>query len=308
MASLVDDHPTGLSRVGGGAGLGNRRRDSNVQDPRMLNREFRTMVLLAIGLALTLGACADPEPGGTTTTAPEPGTTTTTTEPGPTTGPELRATCGAVELAGGLDPVLPATPIDAEGEAALAVIDELAPVESALLDQYEWFTAESIDDRLILFGVPIGEMPADSLPYASATFQPDGDTWLPEGWGQCRIEVSSPGFGNAYWVLDPEIDPATSGTELHVLINERECASGEPPVGREILPVVLEEPDSITITVLVEPVSGGANCPSNPWHPITIDLSESVGDRTLFDASVAPRIERTWPPSQELLDSFGSQP
>lgn len=268
------------------------------------------MVLLAIGLALVLAACADPEPGGTTTTAPEPGTTTTTTttEPGPTTGPELRATCGAVELAGGLDPVLPSTPIDSEGEAALAVIDELAPAESGFLDQYEWFTAESTDDRLILFGIPIGETPADAPPYADASFERDGDTWRPEGWGQCRVEVSSPGFGNAYWVLDPDSDPAASGTELHVLINERACASGEPPVGREIVPVVLEEPDTITITVLVEPISGAANCQSNPWHPITIDLSEPVGDRTLFDASVAPRIERFWPPSQELLDSFGSQP
>lgn len=273
----------------------------------MLNREFRTMVLLAIGLALTLGACADPEPGGTTTTASEPGTTTT--EPGPTTtGPELRATCGAVELAGGLDPVLPSTPIDSEGEAALAAIDEVAPAESGFLDQYEWFTAESTDDRLILFGVPLRETPDGAPPYADATFEREGDTWRPGGWGQCRVEVSSPGFGNAYWVLDPDIDPASTGTELRVLINERECASGEPPVGREILPVVLEEADSITITVLVEPVSGGANCPSNPWHPITIDLSEPVGDRTLFDASVAPQIERTWPPSQELLDSFGSQP
>jgi hypothetical protein len=203
---------------------------------------------------------------------------------------------------------LPSTPVDSEGEAALAVIDELAPVESALLDQYEWFTAESADDRLILFGVPLGEMPTDSLPYASATFQPDGDTWLPEGWGQCRIEVSSPGFGNAYWVLDPEIDPASSGTELHVLINERECASGEPPVGREIVPVVLEEADSVTIAVLVERVSGAAECPSNPWHPITIELSEPVGDRTLFDASVAPQIERFWPPGQDVLDSLGAQP
>jgi hypothetical protein len=272
----------------------------------MLNREFRTMVLLGIGLALVLAACADPELGGTTTTEPEPGTTTT--EPGPTTtGPELRATCGAVELAGGLDPVLPSTPIDSEGEAALAAIDEVAPAESSFFDQYEWFTAESTDDRLTLFGVPLGETPDGAPPYANATFERDGDTWRPEGWGQCRVEVSSPGYGVAHWVLDPTIDPASSGTELHVLINERECASGEPPVGREILPVVLEEPGSITITVLVEPVSGGAECPSNPWHPITIDLSEPVGGRSLFDSSVAPAIERFWPPGQDVLDSFGSQ-
>jgi hypothetical protein len=263
----------------------------------MLNREFRTMVLLGIGLALVLAACADPELGGTTTT-----------EPGPTTtGPELRATCGAVELAGGLDPVLPSTPIDSEGEAALAAIDEVAPAESSFFDQYEWFTAESTDDRLTLFGVPLGETPDGAPPYANATFERDGDTWRPEGWGQCRVEVSSPGYGVAHWVLDPTIDPASSGTELHVLINERECASGEPPVGREILPVVLEEPGSITITVLVEPVSGGAECPSNPWHPITIDLSEPVGGRSLFDSSVAPAIERFWPPGQDVLDSFGSQ-
>jgi len=266
------------------------------------------MVLLAIGLALTLGACADPEPGDTTTTAPEPGTTTTTTEPGPTTGLELRATCGAVELEGGLDPVLPATPIDSQGEAALAAMVEVAPAESSFLDQYEWFTAESTDGRLTLFGVPLGETPDGAPPYADATFERDGDTWRPGGWGQCRVEVSSPGYGNAYWVLDPEIDPASSGTELHVLISERACASGEPPVGREIVPVVLEESGTIAIVVLVESVSGAADCPSNPWHPITIDLSEPVGDRSLFDGGVAPRIERFWPPSQELLDSFGSQP
>jgi hypothetical protein len=272
----------------------------------MLKRDLRTLALLTVALAVALTACADVEPGATTT-APE-----NTTTPGPESttpnGPELRATCGAVELAGGLDPVLPSTPIDSEGEAALAAIDEVAPAEAGFLDQYEWFTAESTDDRLILFGTPLGETTADAPPYADASFERDGDTWRPEGWGQCRVEVSSPGFGNAYWVLDPDSDPAASGTELHVLINERACASGEPPVGREILPIVLEEPDTITITVLVEPVSGGADCPSNPWHPITIDLSEPVGDRTLFDASVAPRIERNWPPSQELLDSFGSQP
>jgi hypothetical protein len=272
----------------------------------MLKREFRTVALLAVAFAVALTACADAEPGATTT---EPGDATTTGPENTTpAGPELRATCGAVELEGGLEPVLPSTPIDSEGEAALAAIDEVAPAESGFLDQYEWFTAESTDDRLTLFGVPLGDAPAGSPPYADASFERDGDNWRPEGWGQCRVEVSSPGLGNAYWVLDPESDPASSGTELHVLINERECASGEPPVGREILPVVLEEPDTITITVLVEPVTGGADCQSNPWHPITIDLSEPVGDRTLFDASVAPRIERTWPPSQELLDSFGSQP
>jgi hypothetical protein len=207
-----------------------------------------------------------------------------------------------------LDAVLPSTPIDSEGEAALAAIDEGAPAESGFLDQYEWFTAESTDDRLILFGTPLGETPDGAPPYASATFEREGDTWRPGGWGQCRVEVSSPGFGIAHWVLDPTIDPASSGTELSVLINERACASGEPPVGREIVPVVLEESGTIVIVVLVEPVSGAADCPSNPWHPITIDLSEPVGDRRLFDGGVAPQIERFWPPSQDVLDSMGAQP
>lgn len=273
----------------------------------MLNLRFST-VLLAIGLSLVLAACADPELSlSTTTTATEP----TTTQPKAATtnpAPELRASCGAVELPGGLDPVLPSTPVDSVGEAALAAMEKLAAGEYEFFEQYDWFTARATDERLVLFGTPRGETPEGAPAYANATFQRDGDTWRPDGWGQCRVEVSSPGYGIAHWVLDPEKDPASAGTELHLLINERNCASGEPPVGREILPVVLEDSDTITIVVLVEPVSGAAECPSNPWYPITIHLSEPIGDRSLFDASVAPRIERLWPPSQEVLDSLGSQP
>ncbi len=274
----------------------------------MMYIKFRTPVLLTIGMAFVLAACAEPGAGGATTTVLQ---VTSTTKPDPgvaTTTPELRASCGAVELAGGLAPQLPSTPIDSEGEAALAAMEKVAAGEYAFFEQYEWFTTETSGERLVLFGAPIDETPEGAPPYAEATFQRDGDTWRPVGWGQCRVEVSSPGYGIAHWVLDPESDPGSSGTELHVLINERACASGEAPIGREILPVVLEEPDTITIVVLVEPVSGAAACPGNPWHAISIGLSEPVGDRRFFDASMAPQFERFWPPSQAVLGSAGSQP
>ena len=40
---------------------------------------------------------------------------------------------------------------------------------------------------------------------------------------------------------------------------------------------------SVQIVVLIEPVPGFANCPSNPWYSTTFDLGEPLGDRVLID-------------------------
>ena len=87
-----------------------------------------------------------------------------------------------------------------------------------------------------------------------------------------------------------------------MLINEHACANGEPPIGRELVPVVIEHPDRVEITILVAPVSGGASCPGNPWYPITIELQETLAARTVFDATKQPPVELSWPPSQAQLD------
>ena len=254
-------------------------------------RHSRRTLTVLLGLTLALAACADP--GADVGDDPN--------------APELKASCGAVQFDDPSAP-LPSTPLNEDAEAAIASVYEVAEGEAQFFEEYEWYIAESDGDRLVLFGDAIGEQPEGAPPYADASFVKEGDNWKPQGWGQCRIDVSAEGFGNAHWVLDPDKPaPTASSTELSILINERACANGEAPEGRQIVTQVLEADDRLMITVLVEPVSGNATCPSNPWHPMTVELEKPLGDRALYDGSTVPALERTWPPSKSSLEWFGSQ-
>ncbi|MBA2337002.1 MAG: hypothetical protein H0V96_04465 [Acidimicrobiia bacterium] len=266
-------------------------------------------------VTMVLGGCGAPpaelQAGTDTVRTPAPEASTSTSSTGHPVDhdvPTLQASCGRVLLDGGLAPVLPDTPLDAEAMAALASAASVDPVEAVFFDQYAWSVAMASPDQVTLFGRGLHDPDSDAPSYGTASFTKDGAGWRPDGWGGCRIEVSAPGFGNAHWVLDPETSPDPTTTELAVLIVEQNCASGQPPIGRDIVPVVTTDAGKVVITVLVEPVQGGADCPSNPWHPITIELPEPLGDRTLFDGGVVPHVARPWPPTASSLDSFGRDP
>ncbi|HKX76622.1 MAG TPA: hypothetical protein VJR05_14670, partial [Acidimicrobiia bacterium] len=159
-------------------------------------------------------------------------------------------------------------------------------------DGYTWLVAERTPSRVALLGQPGEAAPRE---WGLASIVDDGQGWTLDKFGVCRVELTAPGFGNARFVLNPEIAPDPASPELAVLIMERACASGQPPVGREIRPVVTEDELQVTVVVLVEPVQGGADCPGNPWHPVTIELEEALGDRMVYDGSTHPPWERTWP-------------
>jgi len=53
----------------------------------------------------------------------------------------------------------------------------------------------------------------------------------------------------------------------------------------------------VTIIVLVAPVEGGAECPGNPWHPITVTLEAPLGSRQLLDGHQYPRASLAAPAS-----------
>ncbi|WP_165367499.1 hypothetical protein, partial [Phytoactinopolyspora endophytica] len=133
-------------------------------------------------------------------------------------------------------------------------------------------------------------------------FSRDDGSWVPDSWGQCRVSVNAPGWGNARFVLDPDVEPDPEVSSVAVQAWEMECASGQAPDGRGVRPVVLSEDEAtVTVVVLVEPVTGGADCPSNPSFPLEIDLASPLGDRTILDASVDPALERPWPPTESSL-------
>jgi hypothetical protein len=119
--------------------------------------------------------------------------------------------------------------------------------------------------------------------------QRDAGGWAPAGIGQCRPHAVLDGSGHASWALDPAYPaPGPDATELHVLVTEGNCAGGIPAYGRISPPVVAYGPDSLTMTVGVQPVSGGATCPSNPPTPATVILPEPLGDRDLLDGGREP--------------------
>ena len=262
--------------------------------------------IAAVLIALVGAGCSGAGSDGAGTEAPV--ITTTTTNPSSTTAgpdtPPLRAHCGPVEIPVAAEPELPAEPLDADAVSALDGMVEFAGAEAGFLDGYEWFIADRSGELLTLFGTAAQPQPPDVPAYGYASFKRTDGVWVPSGWGQCRIEVEAVGFGNAAWILDAE--PDSQSGELQVQINERACASGQPPVGREVVPVVTATDTNVTITVLVESVRGDATCPSNPWFLSVIDLGEPLGDRSLLDGSRLPPLARTWPPTQSSIDSLGS--
>jgi hypothetical protein len=198
---------------------------------------------------------------------------------------QLTASCGSVVFSSVPPDIDEFPPLDDDAQAALdELVNGPTGVEAGGFDRdYRWSIASRNDDRLVLFG----QGPDDSS-WVDARFERRDGEWAPVGWGGCRVEIGALGLGPARLATDPDQPLDPTGTELPVLINEQNCANGEAPIGREIVPVVTETDQSVTIIVLVAPVEGDADCPGNPWHPITITLESPLGSRQLLDGHRYP--------------------
>lgn len=211
---------------------------------------------------------------------------------------DLEVTCGAARFEQLPPDPGEFAPLDDDARQALdRAATGGAAQEFAIVADAEWRIAGRTADRLVLLGV----MPDGDDGYVTATFGREEDGWEVDGFGGCRVEVSAVGLGPATVQLDPARPPDPASSELPLVINERDCASGEAPVDREIVPIVVETDSTVEVTVLVAPVVGGAECPSNPWHPITVELEAPWSDRTLLDGSTRPPEERSWPPDDPEL-------
>ncbi|MEX1208697.1 MAG: hypothetical protein WD652_02350 [Acidimicrobiia bacterium] len=90
------------------------------------------------------------------------------------------------------------------------------------------------------------------------------------------------------WRLAGSPDPGSHRVSIEV--QEGNCASGQPPVDRDIEVLSVPYGDGLALVVIIDPVEGGALCPGNPWYPIAVDLGEPLGTRALYEAT-------TWPPT-----------
>jgi hypothetical protein len=156
--------------------------------------------------------------------------------------------------------------------------------------------------------VRVGQL-ADKVQFVAPNIARDG--WVVVGvalrngrWeldmkGDCQPEVVLPaGVSRAEWRLDPAFPrPAAGDRQIHVLINEQACASGQSPEGRVLPPIVAPSQTAMTIVILVTQRPGGQDCPGNPDFAMTVDLPEPLGGRPLLDGAVFPPRDVTKPAS-----------
>jgi len=239
-------------------------------------------VVVVLGIVGLLRDSGDGQPIATptTTTAPPPATTEAT--PPVSAGPITEMSCGS--LVAPYSTTIPdGEALGPEGEAAAAALAD-NPEGRFFTDEHELRLWSQGSETLTLLG-------RSTEGYGYAEFRRNGADWEPTGWGGCHWEPVAEGFGLATWVLAETPGPAA--TTILVNANERNCASGQPPEGREVVAAVISDDVSVTVTILVEPVQGGAECPSNPDFPFTVDLGEPLGDRVLFDGSEVPPVPRS---------------
>jgi hypothetical protein len=239
-------------------------------------------VVVVLGIVGLLRDAGDGQPivSPTTTTAPPPATTEAT--PPVSTGPITEMSCGTV-VAPYSTTIPEGEDLGPEGEAAAAALAENEEGRF-FTDEHELRLWSQGTETLTLLG-------RSTEGYGYAEFRRNGANWEPTGWGGCHWQPVADGYGLATWVLAEASEPGD--TTLMLNANERNCASGQPPDGREVVAAVISDDKSVTVTILVEPVQGGAECPSNPDFPFEVDLGEPLGERALFDGSEVPPVPRS---------------
>jgi hypothetical protein len=142
----------------------------------------------------------------------------------------------------------------------------------------------------------VARAPFDSG-WGVVAFMVRGGRWEFALAGECHLGPAVPeGVSIAEWRLDPAFPaPAPGDRVIHTLINERACASGQPPVGRVLPAIVSYESERVVAMVLVRTIGG--DCPGNPDFAFAIELSEPLGERSLFDGGVFPPRDVTKPSS-----------
>ena len=145
----------------------------------------------------------------------------------------------------------------------------------------------SIDDDLATFAA----LSSDSFGYAR--FERRGDKWLLGGMGSgrpCEPTVALPeGLNRVEVRLDPDSPPNPHSNTIDVLVTEAACASGREMDDALLGPQVVETDTAVIVAFAAIPLYDRlVKCPGNPSTPVTIELSQPLGNRTIYDGLYVP--------------------
>ncbi|MDF2508793.1 MAG: hypothetical protein K0Q52_2652 [Microbacterium sp.] len=105
-------------------------------------------------------------------------------------------------------------------------------------------------------------------------------------------ETPVPTGAPATWQLIDESSVTPESTALEVQVTRLDCANGV--TGELLSPAITYEAEQVTIRIDAEPNGlEAANCQGNDAVPVTVTLSEPIGQRTLIDGACVSTEART---------------
>ena len=128
---------------------------------------------------------------------------------------------------------------------------------------------------------------------AHAQFRGEGDRWRLGTYGlgpPCEPTVVLPeGLNRVIANLDPESLPSPDSTTIDLLVTEVACASGREMGDALQGPQVVETDTEVLVAFAATPLSDReVDCQGNPSSRVSVELSEPLGHRTIYDGLYVP--------------------
>jgi hypothetical protein len=240
------------------------------------SRVLKTLLILGLA-ALPIGGCASQVgPAGTSE------------------GQEERTYfCSGARISS--EAIAARTPLDEltePGRTALAdaVFDDGSPLELRNTD--DWFLAAQTETDLAIIrslddgpdGAP--GAPDHELMTVSWVEATNFEGWLVTSSGTCALTLDLGELGVAAISIDPASPPDPGSREVHLLITEQACNSGQDAAGRIEVVRIDESDEAVGLVIGVRPRGGAQSCPSNPATPFAVTLSEPLDERALTNATL----------------------
>jgi hypothetical protein len=125
--------------------------------------------------------------------------------------------------------------------------------------------------------------PASAEPSVAASTEPSTEP-------SAEASPSAAGEGQpaTFWIDPTALPLDPTATSFKAILREKACASGQTPNGRIAGTDVSFTASAVTVTILVTPLPDPQDCQGNPEFPVTVTLSQAVGDRQVLDGSEDP--------------------